>query len=293
MLKVLEWNIRGAASFGWDNEYKIQSWMVDEIIKTDSYDIIVLNEFVITTGWDYFQHQLKQNGYIWFMTYTSCANGILIALKNKTFNIKCRKDIQVKGIKNVCSIFPDFLAVTLNYYELPLTIVGTRINVALNYQNPYDDFKQRKYQFNLLCDYLSKLLGRIIVVGDFNNGNIFDESNKNAGYLNCPRQNYNYQMIWREIEDNMKLTLSTPDRGGKYGSKFSIVTKDKKTKKEYYTKEDHMISKGFNISICDYLWDFVKSENGYNVKAQDYKGDIKFVPDHAIFYAEMQLDKLY
>lgn len=91
----------------------------------------------------------------------------------------------------------------------------------------------------------------------------------------------------------MKLTLSTPDRGGKYGSKFSIVTKDKKTKKEYYTKEDHMISKGFNISKCDYLWDFVKSENGYNVKAQDYKGDIKFVPDHAIFYAEMQLDKLY
>jgi hypothetical protein len=30
-LTVVEWNIRGAASFPWHNDYEIKKWVVDEI----------------------------------------------------------------------------------------------------------------------------------------------------------------------------------------------------------------------------------------------------------------------
>lgn len=97
-------------------------------------------------------------------------------------------------------------------------------------------------------------------------------------------------MIWREVEDNLNFSLGTPDRGGKYGNKFSIVTIDKNTGKTYFTKEDHIFSNGFKINSCDYLWDFVDSQNGYdNLCEQDYKGNKKYIPDHAILYAELEL----
>ena len=291
-LKTKEWNWRGAAATGWDNEYRIFPWMVDQVIE-DAPDIIVINEFVVTDGWDYFRNLLIENAYCWFMTYTTCENGILIALKKDVFGIKSRKDIsltkQVTDKYNADS--PDFLAITVEYRKYPLTIIGTRIKVSINSCNYEEDFKYRKRQFDLLVDYISSVEGRLVVLGDFNNGAIFNGFDKNHLYNDCARQYYNYQMIWREVEDVLKLSLSTPDRGGKYGDKYSIVTFDDKSGKKYYTKEDHLISKGFYISNCDYIWSFVKPENGYeNILKQDYKGFIKSVPDHAVLYSELVVD---
>lgn len=292
-LNVLEWNIRAAASIGWDNDYEIQNWLVDKVTN-NKYDVIILNEFAIAKGWDYCQNQLKQAGYVWFMTYTSYENGILIALKKDTFNIECREDVhitkQICNEKDSCIECPDFLAVTVSYANIPLTIIGTRIKVLIGSNDFDEDFKYRKRQFNILCNYLSTLNGRVIVAGDFNNGSIFNESDKNHVYLHCARQHYNYQMIWRKVEDNLNFSLVTPDRGGKYGNTFSIVTIDKTTGKTYFTKEDHIFSNGFKINSCDYLWDFVDSQNGYdNLCEQDYKGNKKYIPDHAILYAELEL----
>lgn len=291
LLKVKEWNWRGAAATGWDNEYRIIPWMVNKVIE-EKPDIININEFVVSDGWDYFRNQLIENGYCYFMTYSSYENGILIALKKETFEIKCRNDVCVtKHIKDKYNAdLPDFLAITLKYKERPLTIIGTRIKVLINTNNYNLDFKFRKRQFKTLLDYISNIEGRLLVTGDFNNGAIFNEIDKNHLYSNCSRKYYNYQMIWREVEDK-KLSLSTPDRGGKYGDKYSIVTFDSKLNKTYYTKEDHLISRGFETSKCDYVWNFVTPENGYgNIEEQDYKGNIKFVPDHAMLYAELVVE---
>lgn len=292
ILKVKEWNWRGATSCGWDNGYSIMPWMVNKVLE-ENPDVISINEFVVSDGWDYFRNKLIENGYWWFMTYTTYENGILIALKKDTFDIKSRNDIsvtkQVRDKYNADS--PDFLAITLKYREHPLTIIGTRIKVLVNSNNYEEDFKFRKRQFDALVDYISTIEGRLLVTGDFNNGAIFNEFDKEHIYNNCARQYYNYQMIWREVEDVLKLSLSTPDRGGKYGDKYSIVTMDCKSNKTYYTKEDHLISRGFETSKCDYSWDFVKPENGYeNIGKQDYKGFIKFVPDHAILYSELVVE---
>ncbi len=292
ILKVKEWNWRGAAATGWDNGYRIMPWMVNEVIE-ENPDVISINEFVVSDGWDYFRNKLIENDYCWFMTYTTYENGILIALKKGTFDIKSRNDISVtKQIKDKYDAdSPDFLAITVKYREHPLTIIGTRIKALINSNNYDEDFKYRKRQFELLVDYISTVEGRLVVMGDFNNGHIFNEFDKKYLYKNCARQYYNYQMIWRTLEDVLKLSLSTPERGGKYGDKYSIVTMDYKSNKTYYTKEDHLISRGFNTSKCDYIWDFVKQENGYGNKGEyDYKGNIKFVPDHAILFTELVVE---
>lgn len=291
-LKIKEWNWRGAAATGWDNGYRIMPWMVNMIIE-EKPDVISINEFVVADGWDYLRNKLIENGYCWFMTYTTYENGILIALKKDTFNIKSRNDISVtKQVMDKYSAdTPDLLAITVKYKKHPLTIIGTRIKVLINSNNYDEDFEFRKRQFDILIDYISTAEGRLVVVGDFNNGAIFNEFDKNYIYKNCARQYYNYQMIWREVEDVLKLSLFTPDRGGKYGDKYSIVTYDSKSKKTYYTKEDHLISRGFDINKCDYIWSFVKPENGYdNIRKHEYKGNIKFLPDHAILYSELVVE---
>ena len=61
--------------------------------------------------------------------------------------------------------------------------------------------------------------------------------------------------------------------------------------KTYYTKEDHIITKGFETNKCDYIWDFVVPQNGYgNIEKQEYKGHIKYIPDHAILYTELVVE---
>ena len=46
----------------------------------------MLTEFVIAKGFDYYISKLEENGYQWFVSTTTKFNGILIALKSKTFN---------------------------------------------------------------------------------------------------------------------------------------------------------------------------------------------------------------
>ena len=69
-LKAMVWNIHGAASTGWSNNYQIKKFVVDKIISINA-DIVIINEFVISKGWDYFQDKLVENNYIWFLTCSS------------------------------------------------------------------------------------------------------------------------------------------------------------------------------------------------------------------------------
>lgn len=51
-MKIMTWNIKGEASLGWNNQYEIESKLVDKI-KDQQADIIVLTAFVIAKGLDY------------------------------------------------------------------------------------------------------------------------------------------------------------------------------------------------------------------------------------------------
>lgn len=108
-------------------------------------------------------------------------------------------------------------------------------------------------------------------------------------YTGRSREFYNYQMIWRIVEQNGYF-LSTPDQGGKYGSKYSLVTCDPQQDKKYFVKQDHIISKGVHINNNDYIWDFVTPNNGYgNLKPEDYKSHLTGFPDHAILTVSINI----
>jgi hypothetical protein len=81
-LKIMEWNIHGTSSMGWNNGYTIKEFVVNRIMDAEA-DIIILVEFVVAKGWDYFQSKFEEKNYVWFMTNTSSQNGIFIAIKKR------------------------------------------------------------------------------------------------------------------------------------------------------------------------------------------------------------------
>ena len=91
--KILTWNVKGESSFGWNNQYIINSRLVDKFIEPkdekdeiEIADIVVLTAFVISKGIDYLFERLQNEGYIWFTSTRSGKNGILIAVKRKILN---------------------------------------------------------------------------------------------------------------------------------------------------------------------------------------------------------------
>lgn len=278
-IKLLGWNINGRAGFV--NYVVPVRLIIDSVIKIQP-DIIVLTEFIrLACGFCELKNAFTDLGYdVECSKYQINTNGILIASK---------KEIQATEIDTTTMSKPNYLAKKLKINEKELLIVGTRII-------PTDDWKERKEQLDNLIEKLEthkNTGGKFIVIGDFNNGNIQYESNKDFEYpKTCERHSYNYQIIWRIIEEDKKWSLITPDQGGPYNNgKFSIITKDNKGK-TYHTKDDHIISSlsKDNFSNYDYIWSFVSKENGYgDLTKNDYLSDLIGLPDHAILVTEISI----
>lgn len=306
-LEAIAWNINGRAN--WNQKYEIPRFVVDIISNSHKIiyshknaDIIILTEFVIAKGWNYLQEKLEKD-YVLITTYTAFQNSVLIGIKKSIIEGKTNDIVCTSQINDVYSgdSIPDFLQIKLKVkkdcQEKEICVIGTRIRTTINdfrqknereKQELLDkDFQDRKKQFDAIVKHVKSLNVPAIIIGDFNNGNIQYERNKNQEYTNISRQFFNYQMIWRIIEDDNNWKLGTPDQGGDYtNGKFSYVSKDKS-----HTKEDHLICTGnSNVLMCDYNWDFITKENGYdNLKPTDYKSDLSGLPDHAILVATVEI----
>lgn len=283
-LKIIEWNIHGAASMGWNNKYEIKKFVVDRII-SEKAQIVILNEFVISIGWDYFQSELTKNEYIWFIAHTSSQNGILIAINTNIEGLSIEKIKKYEG-NNITSIVndhikeqPNFLQVKLEINNQSVYIIGIRIRDDESYKNKMKQFEEILKQL--------KTIGKdevVMISGDFNHGAIKYESDENYNYEDNSRKDYNYQMM-RKLFKDLNLDSHTPDYGS-YGRKFSWVMKFQNIK----VKEDHIITKKVKVTSIDYLWDFITSENGYgNLKPEDYKSNLIGLPDHAILTATIEI----
>jgi hypothetical protein len=51
-------------------------------------DILVINEFILSTGWDYFQQEMLKKQYVWFINLLSTENGLLIVVKENLLGNK-------------------------------------------------------------------------------------------------------------------------------------------------------------------------------------------------------------
>jgi len=280
-LKAIVWNIHGAASTGWSNDYEIKKFVVDKIVNIKA-DVIIINEFVISKGWDYFQKQLETCNYTWFITYTSGNNGILIAIKkNKVDNADSiankmyQTEIVTSTMNTEIKDKPDFLQVKLNINSKYLYVIGVRVRVLLGENKTDDekiDFKNR--QLNALKEHLDSVSQKAAILcgGDFNAWkNPIQKVMGNCYAVSTPT----YRM--GEWQDYSTLDV------------WSAVPSKDKNKQLF----DHFISTT-DVKVTDPLydgWSFVLSnpEEYKNRQIDDYKSDLVSCPDHDILYADVQI----
>lgn len=269
-MKIYEWNIGMASTIPSNQGYNLKGWIIDEIIK-DEPDCIVLTEFVVSRGIEYFFDMLEKNNYHWFISSTTKTNGILIALKETSFDFKetfeyklpmptvCGKEI-LSGIN-----LPDFLEVCVNWQNEPLSIIGIRINVDIIESDSKTNKKAFKIsQFKALDSFLSKK-HNVLCIGDFNAywGNTWETTNnmlldtKDAGY-----------------------TLHTPnyDKDG-----FSYVQPD-----GVKTQLDHLITNITGRKITPrYDWSFINTLRYKPGIKKESPNKPSGLPDHAILKVEI------
>ncbi len=257
-------------------------FIASELINQDA-DIVVLTEFVISSGWNYIRSVLEER-YILFSTYVTKENGILIAIKKNRKELK-RGSYQVSTDMNtVEEDRPNFLQIKLNKEkDKPIYIVGIRIRDSNHIP-----------QFNALRDHLNSLPeeSRVICVGDFNEwpkpvqqklgSNVevyaprFNDyhSENNPMYIHPSRWSYVPKPIKERPKGEAVIDL--------------IVTKNVKVIKN---SEDTLSKKKGYKMYAKYDWSFVNEKNGYGkLTAKDLKTKAIGLPDHAIITAECVID---
>lgn len=265
MMKVYEWNIGMAATIPSNNGYTLLPWVIDEIIK-EKPDCIILTEFVVSKGLDYYIDELEKNHYHWFISSVTKNNGILIALKACSFNFDNTFDYSAISVKTsnevlVGNDLPDFYEIQVEWNSEALSIIGVRIKVDITGTN----VAYKKNQFKALDDYLSKQNHNVLCIGDYN---AFWGKNwstiKNTTLGNTSKNGY---------------TLHTPIYNK--GDWYSFVQPNGNK-----NQLDHLITniKDRTITV-EYDWSFINpSRYTYNIK-KDSANKPNGMPDHAMLKA--------
>ena len=270
-MKIYEWNIGMAAAIPSNNHFLLKKWVIDEVIREEP-DCIVLTEFVIAKGIDYYLDQLEEKGYHWFISNSTKENGILIALKKESFSFDntfdYSKDSVLKGnqvlksnqvLKGNQVLFgtniPDFYEIRVTYHNIPLSIIGVRIKVSLR----NNEILYKQNQFDALDSYLSKLTHDVICIGDFN-----------AYWSNTWKTQKNHTLP----KTKNSFCIYTPDYDG--GLRWSYVQR-----RGNKVQLDHLISniKNKEISV-EYDWGYL-SKYRIGIQPDAYKPSCG-LPDHAI-----------
>jgi len=267
-MDIREWNIGMAATIPSNKGYELQPWIINEITKGEP-DCIVLTEFAVSKGIDYFFETLEKKDYHWFISATTKQNGILLALKRSTFDFSCTFDYKKSTVKNTEALekggLPDFLEVVVGWEEKLLSIIGTRIRVDLDEGNN----NSWRGEFASLDSYLASKENTVICVGDFNAfwPGIWKNKSKNHTLPSTSDKYFLYTPSFNEGEwwsyVNPKVT--------EYGGKCQL---------------DHLITNisGRELKV-NYDWSFIEERPEYkSIKAED-KYKPSGLPDHAILKA--------
>ncbi|SEA90749.1 Metal-dependent hydrolase, endonuclease/exonuclease/phosphatase family [Oribacterium sp. KHPX15] len=81
-MKIATWNVNMGAALPWYDKKELKKEVVDIIIKVDA-DIFIINEIALATGWDYFEEKIKEKNYVWFSSFVSGKNGLLVLIKEE------------------------------------------------------------------------------------------------------------------------------------------------------------------------------------------------------------------
>ena len=269
-MRIYEWNIGMAATIPSNHGYNLKSCVIEEIIKGQP-DVIVLTEFVVSRGIDYYFEVLEKNNYHWFISSSTKKNGILIALKESTFGFDDTFNYKIDSINNSeilkCNSTPDFYEIQVKYREQKLSIIGVRIRKDLSNNN----LNYSKLQFQALDNYLSSLNHDVICIGDFN---------------------VYWGQRWNNKTENDKLpktaakdySLCTPPYPEEYSYVMPNVIPDGKK-----VQLDHLVTNLKNKYIkAKYDWSFMNTLRYKNGIQAESKKKISGLPDHAILKVEIE-----
>lgn len=254
-IDAMEWNIHGMAGYG--NYYIPVRIIVDSVLEMNKPKIVILTEFVKSTGYLDLKSALNHMNYEVFATeYEPNTNGILIALDKRTFNTEI-EGISLENTEN----YPNYFQINTtlkNINNEKISIIGIRIREGAEEE-----------QLSNGIDHLNKIENHFICMGDFN---VWDSClEKHIQNKNLRKQ----KKKWVKKGDFKSLT------------EWSYVFQN-----ENKAPLDHVIYKGVNLKKYDYIWSFVKNKNGYNNRnSEDYKSDLIGIPDHAILYAEFSINE--
>lgn len=261
-LKILGWNIRGAANYGWyldgeDSEKTVLKKEIVEKILDQEAHIIVLTEFVVLKGIDNLFEQLINNNYIWFFKHESGSNGIFIAIKKDIVNTGLLEERKY----NNELLFSSEKSCNLLVVKVPLIdnttlgIMGVRMKTGgvrpLKLQ--YD--RSRDCLDNEIRPMLKTTMSeRYIVVGDFNNARCHKNLNLDWGkkedreilekfYENLAQINYNLNIIKYIFEKEDGLILIDKEENGEPIHTHHI--------KNCSFAEDHIFFRGaYENAVC-------------------------------------------
>lgn len=256
-MKIACWNIN-QRSGSRNTEIPI---LVFEELQKRNLDVIVLTEYSDTQNHENFINKLIHAGYSVKKTrYEKNTNQILIAVKH-TLVVS---DIEVNYFDNIETL-PNLLHLKINN---KWNIVGTRIKIGsyANQEEANQEFQDRRMQLERMIDYISGLDGKIMLLGDLNNGK-HNELDKDKTYRGLAREHFNYYLI-KELLRDKGFKLHTP-----------VESYSWKSSPKNQCKLDHIVTKQISdseITNVKYDWDFTDRV--------DYKKEVGF-PDHAILTA--------
>lgn len=280
-LKVSTWNINQRSGFG----NQVPDIVFSELAQLNS-DILIITEYVKGTNHFEFCEQLQSLGYAVFEYLEhieKLQNEILIVVKTKLVINPLLKNLP-QGDK-----FPDFLHLQVDLEDEPLHIIGTRIKIAtisdaLTYKRKLPlqiiDAQERLLQIKHIAEYVKKLSGKILLMGDFNNFHYYENQTVNSWeYDKEFLQNYySYPLLVAKMTE-VNLTAYSPT--GNYDEVYSWVNpKLRECNLKRYIRNDHIFSNIAEIRDTQYSWNFLKNP--------DYQNKVGY-PDHGILTATISL----
>lgn len=247
-MKIATWNVQGGAALPWYDNKKIKREVVDKIME-EKADIFVITEIALASGWDYFEEKMKNNGYVWFSSFVSGSNGIMILVKKNL--IKNEKDLaeNLWWKEETLNSYNDIGLMQVSFKmkdDKMCTVCGFRMRVGYKKgRAQYDDMRKildREVMPIAKNCYLKNDM--VVFAGDFNNARYLED------YRGKDQINYNWQILKSGFENIGYMMLDVCDIGR------PIITK----RKEPASPIDHIFVKGFKKEKCD-----VSSGDKYSV----------------------------
>lgn len=213
-IDILTWNVNMGAALPWycydkkvnskDYDKKVISKDKVHTLINENADILVITEFSVVSGWDYFEEKMNESGYVWFISFVTGNNGLLIMIKKDLLasTEKLAKQLWWKKDSLYHNDDIGLLAVTFELKsKKKCTVCGFRMptissNNSKDLKTVYDEYGQifKDKILDIAQQYYNNS-DIVIFAGDFNNARYLED------YVGRAQVNYNWQIIKKGFEE--------------------------------------------------------------------------------------------